>query len=76
MRVAERDPQTVMANSTRQHTNVVGAFEVRGPLPDGPVLLVDDTVGSRWTLTEVGALLRDAGCPAVHPLAVAAGGAS
>jgi ATP-dependent DNA helicase RecQ len=75
-RVAEREPQSAMANSTRQHANVVGAFTIREPIPAGAVLLVDDTVDSRWTLTEVGALLRDAGCPAVHPLAVADGGAS
>jgi ATP-dependent DNA helicase RecQ len=75
-RIADREPQSAMANSTRQHGNVVGAFEVGTPMPAGPVLLVDDTVDSRWTLTEVGALLRDAGCPAVHPLAVADGGGS
>ena len=75
-RIADRQPQSAMANSTRQHGNVVGAFTVRTPLPMGPVLLIDDTVDSRWTLTEVGGLLRDAGCPAVHPLAVADGGAS
>ena len=37
------------------------------PVPAGPVLLVDDTVDSRWTLTEVGALLRDAGLPGRAP---------
>ena len=31
---------------------------------DGPVLLVDDLVDSRWTLTVAGALLRQAGRPA------------
>ena len=31
------------------------------------MLLVDDTVSSRWTLTMVGSQLRQAGCPAVLP---------
>jgi ATP-dependent DNA helicase RecQ len=35
------------------------------------VLLVDDTVDSKWTLTVVGAALREAGCEAVHPFALA-----
>ena len=37
----------------------------------GPVLLVDDLVDSRWTLTCAAALLREAGAPAVLPLALA-----
>lgn len=45
-------------------------FAVAGGVPGGPVLLVDDIVGSRWTLTVVGAALRAAGAGAVHPLAV------
>ncbi|WP_022908885.1 RecQ family ATP-dependent DNA helicase [Aestuariimicrobium kwangyangense] len=41
---------------------------------DGPVLLVDDLVDSRWTLTIAGRLLRRAGADAVLPLALAAVG--
>ena len=37
---------------------------------DGPVLLVDDTVRTRWTITVAGALLADAGATSVLPLAV------
>ena len=37
---------------------------------DGGVLLVDDTVRSRWTVTVAGALLADAGATSVLPLAV------
>jgi ATP-dependent DNA helicase RecQ len=39
---------------------------------DGPVLLVDDLVDSRWTLTVAGRLVRRAGAPAVLPFALAA----
>ncbi len=37
---------------------------------DGPVLLVDDTVRTRWTVTVASALLADAGASPVMPLAV------
>ncbi|MDQ1432667.1 MAG: ATP-dependent helicase RecQ [Actinomycetota bacterium] len=64
-------PQSTMANSAQQLANVLGAFEVSAPVPPGPVLLVDDRVDSRWTLTTVGTVLLDAGCDAVHPFALA-----
>jgi ATP-dependent DNA helicase RecQ len=67
----ETQPQKELENSVQQHANVSGAFTVDGPLPPGPVLLVDDTVDTRWTLSEVAALLRDAGAEAVHPYVLA-----
>ncbi len=47
-----------MANTAQQYRNVADAFEIADDVPPGPVLLVDDTVDSRWTLTEVGTRLR------------------
>jgi ATP-dependent DNA helicase RecQ len=41
---------------------------------DGPVLLVDDLVSSRWTLTVAGRALRQAGAPGVLPFALAVDG--
>jgi ATP-dependent DNA helicase RecQ len=41
---------------------------------DGPVLLVDDVVDSRWTLTVAGAALRGAGADAVLPFGLAQAG--
>lgn len=45
-----------------------------GPRPDlrldGPVLLVDDTIRTRWTMTVAGKLLSDAGAAEVLPLAI------
>jgi ATP-dependent DNA helicase RecQ len=64
-------PQKEMENSAQQARNVVGAFAVVGPLPDGPVLLVDDIVDSGWTLTAVGTMLRETGSGPVHPFALA-----
>jgi ATP-dependent DNA helicase RecQ len=40
----------------------------------GPVLLVDDLVDSRWTMTVAGAVLRRAGAPGVLPFALASAG--
>jgi ATP-dependent DNA helicase RecQ len=37
-------------------------------VPAGPVLLVDDSADSKWTLTTVGGLLRQAGADRVYPL--------
>jgi ATP-dependent DNA helicase RecQ len=60
-----------MENTSQQLRNVLGAFVVVGPVPDGPVLLLDDLVDSRWTITVAGVVLRDAGSGPVHPLALA-----
>jgi ATP-dependent DNA helicase RecQ len=39
--------------------------------PVGPVLLVDDRIETGWTMTVAAKLLREAGAPAVLPLALA-----
>jgi ATP-dependent DNA helicase RecQ len=67
-RTREGPPQLEMANSAHQCRNAHGAFAVTGPIPPGGVLLVDDTADSKWTLTVVGALLRQANAGAVYPL--------
>ena len=60
-----------MENSAQQLRNVYGAFEVLGPIPRSPVLLVDDIVDSGWTLTVLGVQLHSAGAGPVHPLVLA-----
>jgi ATP-dependent DNA helicase RecQ len=70
-KVSENQPQKAAFNSAQQLRNVWGAFEVVGELPEGRVLLVDDTVDSRWTLTVVAAALRAAGSGPVLPFALA-----
>ena len=69
-RTREGPPQLEMANSAHQCRNVHGAFAITGPVPQGGVLLVDDTADSKWTLTIAGALLRQAGAGPVFPLAL------
>jgi ATP-dependent DNA helicase RecQ len=66
-------PQKLMENSVQQWRNVEGAYLVDPscPLPSGPLLLVDDVVGSRWTMTLIGGLLRRAGSGPIRPFALA-----
>lgn len=70
VKIGETEPQKDMENSQQQLLNVHDAFDVVDPL-DQPVLLVDDMVDSRWTITVAGALLRRAGVPRVYPFALA-----
>ena len=66
-----RPEQKTMANSTQQARNIDGSFALNGQaIPPEPVLLVDDMVDSRWTLTVSAWLLRKSGSGAVWPLAL------
>ena len=68
----DRAEQKRMANSIQQARNVDGSIAVReSPLPSGPVLLIDDMVDSKWTLTVAGYLLATHGSGPVFPLALA-----
>jgi len=73
VRVADNRPQNEMQNSYQQAKNVLDGFAVRDVRP-GPVLLVDDIVDSKWTLTVIGNLLLQAGASAVYPFALADAG--
>ena len=66
----ENPEQKSMANSVQQALNLDGSLEVRGRPPPEPVLLVDDIVGSGWTLTVAAWLLRSHGSGEVWPLAL------
>jgi len=67
----DRAAQKEMANSSQQARNVDGSLIVHGTVPTGPVLLVDDMIDSRWTMTVAAYLLRSNGSGAVFPLALA-----
>ncbi len=64
-------------NSAQRLRTVWDAFTVPAPLASavadagGPVLLIDDRIESGWTMTVAAKLLREAGAPAVLPLALA-----
>ena len=71
-KIEERAEQKSMANGVQQARNVDGSFAVSPErFPGGPVLLVDDMVDSRWTLTVAAWLLRSNGSGEVWPLALA-----
>ena len=60
-----------MANSTQQARNIDGSLAITDrAVTRGPVLLVDDMVDSRWTLTVAAWLLRSHGSGEVWPLAL------
>ena len=64
--------QKCMQNSYQQVRNLDGVFNINLELKDDqPCLLVDDMVDSRWTFTVASALLRQAGCTKVYPMALA-----
>ena len=72
IKITERPEQKTKKNSKQQTCNLDGAFEInRQSMPPGPVLLIDDMVDSRWTLTVSAWLLRNNGSGEVWPLALA-----
>jgi ATP-dependent DNA helicase RecQ len=71
VKTRETKPQMELENSHQQFANVWGAFSVEGSAPGEPVLLVDDLVDSRWTLTVVGAALLETGSGPVSPFVLA-----
>jgi ATP-dependent DNA helicase RecQ len=60
-----------MVSSAQQARNVDGSLRIQGNVPTGPVLLVDDMVDSKWTLTVAAFLLTSNGSGPVYPLALA-----
>ncbi len=67
-----RPEQKAMANSAQQARNVEGSLGFsQSPVLPGPALLVDDIVDSGWTFTVAASLLRERGCSAVFPFALA-----
>jgi ATP-dependent DNA helicase RecQ len=71
IRTTDAPEQKTMQNSAMQAHNVLGSLAVRGTIPPGPVLLVDDILDSGWTLTMAGWLLRTHGSGMVYPFTLA-----
>jgi ATP-dependent DNA helicase RecQ len=67
----ETSPQKQMENSYQQAKNVEKAFTVQNIKANEPVLLVDDVVDSKWTMTICGKELRSNGAGEVYPFALA-----
>ena len=73
-KVKDNQAQKGQENRHHQCRNLDGAFDVVEDIPGTPVLLLDDIVDSRWTLTVVSALLLQSGSGPVWPVALAAAG--
>jgi len=69
--IQENSPQKEMENSFQQVKNLDGTFSITDQCMEEPCLLIDDMVSSGWTFTVAAALLRQAGCSGVYPLALA-----
>lgn len=67
----ETEEQKNMKNSYQQARNVIKGFQIDKVFKDEPVLLIDDMVDSKWTLTICGEMLRKAGSGEVYPYAIA-----
>jgi ATP-dependent DNA helicase RecQ len=75
VKIRDTPEQKEMQNSPKQEANVRGSFGVdAGAVRPGPVLLVDDVVDSRWTMTVAAAVLREHGAGEVWPMALALAG--
>jgi ATP-dependent DNA helicase RecQ len=65
-------PQKAMENSAYQSKNAFDSFSIiNDVIPPKRILLVDDIVDSKWTLTVCGYLLMSHGCWDVYPFALA-----
>ncbi len=70
-KVQANKQQKEMENSYQQVRNLDGVFNITDQCLKGECLLVDDMIDSGWTFTIASALLRQAGCSAVYPMALA-----
>jgi ATP-dependent DNA helicase RecQ len=70
-KVVDAPPQREMQNSATQLRNVHASMGLVEMPMAGPVILIDDIVDSRWTLTVAGYLLRTHSSGPVHPFAFA-----
>ncbi|MFA9431128.1 DEAD/DEAH box helicase [Egicoccus sp. AB-alg2] len=76
LEAADTPPQDQFANSAFQAANALDTLRLAGPVPSGPVLLVDTLTRSGWTLTVAGVLLAEAGAGPVLPLVLSSRTAS
>ncbi|KQY57493.1 RecQ family ATP-dependent DNA helicase [Nocardioides sp. Root140] len=64
------EPGHGSANSAQRVAAVLRRYALQGEIPAGPILLLDDLVGTGWTMTIAARALRQAGATDVHPLAL------
>lgn len=70
LEIVGRRPTDNAASAVRVRELLDGLAVRDGCTFDGPVLLVDDTIRSRWTVTVAAKLITDAGASSVLPFAI------
>ena len=75
-RTQELPEQKQMENSPYQALNVYRSLDIGARPSSDPVLLIDDIVDSRWTMTVAAYLLRSQGSGEVFPLSLSQAGGS
>jgi ATP-dependent DNA helicase RecQ len=75
VKIRDTAEQKEMHNSPMQEQNAKGSFAVdKNEVQTGSVLLVDDLVDSKWTMTVAASQLREHGAGEVWPMALALAG--
>ncbi len=70
-KIKKTQPQKELENSFHQCNNAFIGFSVKGNCHNMEILLIDDMVDSRWTLTVCGYMLKKQGAKIVYPFAIA-----
>lgn len=70
-KVVAARPQKELENSYYQSENAISSFSVTEECPHCNILLIDDIVDSKWTLTVCGYLLKQKGAELIYPFAIA-----
>lgn len=64
-------PQKELENSAYQCQNAFDGFAVTSDSPSCNIILIDDMVDSKWTLTVCGYMLKKKGAGLIYPFAIA-----
>lgn len=70
-KIHDTEEQKHKENSFQQAQNAFQSFGVRESIPKSPVILIDDMVDSKWTLTVCGYRLKGQGVAKVFPFVLA-----
>lgn len=70
IRARENQRQLSQQNTYHQCANLKDTYRIGGELIPHPVLLIDDSIRSRWTMTVASLLLLESGCREVYPAAL------
>lgn len=69
--IEQHPAQSEMNNSFQQATNLIDRYAMLHELNGKPILLVDDFIDSKWTMTMLARLLMQNGSGNVYPFALA-----